>query len=187
MENIQLIYYSRGGYVPSNLPCWRDNIDSISLFKPREKAYTNRVRENNITLMLRPEQESDAVMMNLVDMYSQPGDIVYDPFADSYATELACMFLPLPLCFNLVFKNDHCSNFAMRQFGGGFRRWGSESLFWYCMLMKDGGTAMFLISNLWIHLLGYPPIQLFPQIMVHFSVQFIRTTHFIGMVLRFHF
>lgn len=45
--------------------------------------------------MLRPEQKRIAVMKTLVDNYSQPGDLVYDPFAGSYVTERACTLLPL--------------------------------------------------------------------------------------------
>lgn len=84
-----------GDLFPSMLRVWMETIDNIPRLTPREKVYKYLLGKDNIPLILLPEQKSLAFMVTLVEKYHQPGVIVYDPFAGSYATGLACLLLPL--------------------------------------------------------------------------------------------
>lgn len=72
--------------------------------------------------MLLPELKSLFVMKTLVDKYSQPGALFYDPFACSY--EIVRVFMSLPLHWRYIFgyKDDDFPNYAMIQVAEIFTR-----------------------------------------------------------------
>lgn len=73
-------------------------------------------------MLLFPEHKRLFVMKTLIDQYSQPGEIVYDPFAGTYVTGRASMFLPLHCICIPGEKDADCSQFAMLQFVDVFAR-----------------------------------------------------------------
>ena len=114
-ENYARVDFNRGGFVPSRHKGYTDCIDNIQRLTPHEKVCTDKLSENGRPKMLRPEQKSMALLQQIISKYTQPGDIVFDPFAGSYATGRACMSLPLHRRCIMGDKDPNCGKFAMRQ------------------------------------------------------------------------
>lgn len=120
MKKQVLLDYGRGSFVPSRNLGWTETIEKIAHLMGREKSYTDRLDKYKRPLLIQPEQKGMAVMKYLVDKYSQPGDLVYDPFAGSYPTGRVCLSLPLHSRYILRDKDMDCNKYAMRHLVEGF-------------------------------------------------------------------
>lgn len=112
---LDLVNYTRGCHVLSSLPGWTDTIDNIPRLTADEKAYTTEVGDRNRPLMLRLEQKSEALLMTLEEKYSQPGDLVFDPFAWSLSTAWASMLLSKHRRCVISDNYPECCTFGMQQ------------------------------------------------------------------------
>lgn len=107
--------YSRVGFISSTLPGLTVTIDNIRRLKRLWKVYNDHFGENKIYLIVLSKQKRLDVVKTIVQKYSQPGDIAYDPFVRTYTTKRTFMFLPSNRFFILWEKDEDCLQFAMMQ------------------------------------------------------------------------
>lgn len=91
-KTLQFLDYSRVVTSLSLFPAGRTLL-TTSLDLRRVRWSMHIVWENNRPLMLCVYHNSVAVMKRLVDKYSQPGELVYDPLVGLYATGRAFVLL----------------------------------------------------------------------------------------------
>ena len=178
-DNFSRVNYERGGFVPSRHKGYTDCIDNIPRLTPQEKVYTDEVNSNDRPKMLRPEQKSVALLKTIISKYSQPGDIVFDPFAGSYSTGRSCMSLLSHRRCIMGDQDERCGKFSMRQLVEVYARQilneesditGTDDLkacaATYVHQM-DKINALKDIS-VWEIPKGYTPMQAFPPTLVNF-------------------
>lgn len=90
----EMVNYRAFNSVPSRFPAHHNVIDNV-----RPPLYHEVVRRGGSGAgagkWLRPEQKSLALLEELIQRFSQPGDIVVDPFAGTFSTAVACLRVPL--------------------------------------------------------------------------------------------
>lgn len=79
-KNLELIKYRRPSFIPSSLPRWMNIIENTSRLTEFEKVYGDERNKNILPMLLRPEQKSEKLFKTLMNKYSEPGDLVFDPF-----------------------------------------------------------------------------------------------------------
>ena len=97
-------------------------MDSIPRLTAQEIVYAGD--ENNISKkkMLCPEQKYVACLMTLMDRFSNPGDLVFGPFAGTYSTARACLLLPAHRRCIVSNIDPNCKKHAFQQLVDVFAR-----------------------------------------------------------------
>lgn len=179
-ESLQSVDYSRGGYITSSLPGWTDTIDNIPRLTTSEKIYTDKLcPHNKRPLMLRPEQKSEALMMTLVEKYSQPGDLVFDPFGGALTTGRACLLLNKHRRCIVSDNDTACFKYAVIPLVTVFAKQLLNPLSDITGTDELKATATFFLQrlqsivvrrfkNTWNVSGGKPLIQVFPTDILHF-------------------
>lgn len=89
----RILNYQCQGYVSSRHAAWTNCIDNIPRLGPEEGLYFPKgVYESQG--MVRPEQKSILLLMEIISQYTNEGDIVVDMFGGTFSAAKACLNLP---------------------------------------------------------------------------------------------
>ena len=179
VNSLGLVDYRRGGFVPTRHEGYTGSIDNIPRLDPLEKVYTDEKSESGRPLMLRPEQKSVALLQTIIGKYTQPGDLVFDPFAGSFSTGRACMLLPQHRRCVLGDLDPTCHKFGMQQLVEVYARQllNEESdITGDDELLRDARLFLHSMDRInaaklrkqWNTPPGCPPMQNFPPEVVHY-------------------
>jgi len=87
-ELYESVRYENFAHIPNRHKAWTNIIDDIPHLPASERVKEFSDKKSSL---LRPEQKNVAIMRELVEQYSNPGDIVVDMFAGTFAMAKACL------------------------------------------------------------------------------------------------
>jgi len=87
-EQYECVRYENFGHIPNRRKAWTNVIDEIPRMPASERV---KVISEGRSTFLRPEQKNVALIRELVEQYSNPGDTVVDRFAGTFSTAKACL------------------------------------------------------------------------------------------------
>ena len=172
-EEERMVNYRQFNYVVSSYPAYKNVLNNVPRLLPREQIRVpNPGNGGTTTKALRPEQKSLDLLKELISRFSQPGDLVVDMFAGTFATALACLQLPKHRCFVGCEPDDGCFQVAfehtVKRVADVLNTRGATDI----PLSEDGAALAKLISGQspapptrdprWNAPEGMPPYQRFP-------------------------
>lgn len=110
-EESKMVNYENFNYVSSTFPAFSNIMDNVKGLLSGEQVRI-KIPENPRTCALRSEQKPVALLKELICRFSQPGDLVVDPFAGTFSTAFACMDLPNHRKFVSCEKDETCFSYA---------------------------------------------------------------------------
>lgn len=92
-ESFSLVDYRNHSFVGSGHPAWTNAITGVTRLQPGEYLRSKAGTETK-SFRMRPEQKSQALLLELISRFSKPGALVMDMFAGTFSTAIACLSLP---------------------------------------------------------------------------------------------
>jgi len=87
-ELYESVCYENFAHIPNRHKAWTKIIDDIPPLPASERVKEFSDKKSSL---LRPEQKNVVLMWELVEQYSNPGDIVVDMFAGTFSTARDCL------------------------------------------------------------------------------------------------
>lgn len=120
---LQKINYGHSGTIRSVHPGTCNEMNNIPRVPNNEKIFLpSHSKQMGPRQMLRPEQKSRQWMMDIIEKFTKPGDLVVDPCAGTFSVAMACMLMPKHRKFVGCDKDDSCLENSMTSLVALFAR-----------------------------------------------------------------
>ena len=182
---LEKINYGRSGTIRSVHPGTCNEMNNIPRVPNNEKIFLpSHSKQMGPRQMLRPEQKSRQWMMDIIEKFTKPGDLVVDPCAGTFSVAMACMLMPKHRKFVGCDKDDSCLENSMTSLVALFARQilnpnsdidgtDHDKVHAKVLLRELDAIEAKRRLDIWDIPPGVPVVQTFPKYLRHFISQFI--------------
>ena len=184
-----MVNYRHFGHVQSTCLPYDNTIDNVRGPLRGEQVMVSNGDSGRMR-HLRPEQKGIAFLQELIERFSQPGDLVVDFCSGTFSTGLACLLLPRYRIFIGCEKDSDCTKAARSHV---YRRLAhfvthdrprfqvTSRLERAAKTFVNGEELKDLESN-WKAPNGYPPYQTFPRHLLLYAANTFSTNDYMNYV-----